>query len=114
MKPLHNQRLPRFCSVFCDPVTEARHTKNCSGVICCSKHVQRLSLATVRIALVVLLNVARHHHLAAEVAAANDSTESLVDLMQMFRDKKPLFILASELLVRVVNASAAAKVMLPT
>lgn len=65
----------------------------------------------LRIALVVLLNVARHEHLAARVALAEDSTESLVDLMQMFRDKKALFILATELLARLVHASEASKVV---
>jgi hypothetical protein len=58
----------------------------------------------------VLLNVGRQQHLAASLAKAPDSTDALVDLMQMFRDKKQLFILASELLARLVDASPATKV----
>eukprot|EP01034_Spumella_vulgaris_P023201 gene23201-29397_t len=63
----------------------------------------------LRVALVVLLHVARHDHLAAIVATSVDSAESLVDLIQMFRDKKSLFILATELLARLVNASDISK-----
>ena len=63
-----------------------------------------------RIALVVLLNVARFKVLAVEVAEVVDCCESLVDLLQMFRDKKALFILAAELLSRLVDASSALKV----
>lgn len=63
-----------------------------------------------RIALVILLNVARHRHLAEEVARVADSADFLVDLLQTFRDKKTLFILAAELLTRLVDASAESKV----
>lgn len=58
----------------------------------------------------VLLNVGRHSHLAAALAQTPDSTDALVDLLQMFRDKKSLFILAGELLSRLVSASPATKV----
>lgn len=81
-------------------------------------------------ALVVLLNVARHPHLAelmvvtssSNVTAANlkkndsnmqlsvEAAETLIDLMQMFRDKKNIFLLAVELLARLVFASPAVKV----
>ena len=57
----------------------------------------------------MLLNVARHQHLAAGVATVADCTDALVDLMQMFRDKKSVFILACELLSRLVNASSTVK-----
>jgi hypothetical protein len=60
--------------------------------------------------LTVLLNVGRHAHLAASLAACPDSTDALVDMLQMFRDKRSLFILAAELLTRLVSASAATKV----
>eukprot|EP01038_Epipyxis_sp_PR26KG_P007565 gene7565-10306_t len=59
----------------------------------------------LRISLVILLNVARHFHLASIVALADDATDALVDLIQMFRDKRSLFILACELLSRLVIAS---------
>ena len=58
----------------------------------------------------MLLNVGRQPHLAAIIAQAPDSTDALVDLMQMFRDKKSIFILASELLTRLVNADVNSKV----
>lgn len=62
-----------------------------------------------RIALIVLLNVGRHDHLASSLAACSDSTDALIDLLQMFRDKKALFILAAELLTRLVNSSTTVK-----
>jgi len=64
--------------------------------------------------LVVLLNVARHDQLAAFVAQSSDSTDVLVDLMQMFRDKKPIFCLSCELLGRLAAASATTKVRPPS
>ena len=64
----------------------------------------------LRIALIVLLNVGRHEHLAPILAASPDSTDALIDLMQMFRDKKSIFILASELLARLISASEDTKV----
>jgi len=44
-------------------------------------------------ALVVLLHVARHHDLASSVAttAGAEAADTLIDLMQMFRDKKSIF-----------------------
>jgi len=58
-------------------------------------------------ALVVLLHVARHHDLAPAVAASSaaEAADTLVDLMQMFRDKKPIFGKASELLCRLIAAN---------
>ena len=55
-------------------------------------------------ALVVLLHVARHHDLAAAVASP-EAADTLIDLMQMFRDKKSIFGKASELLCRLIAAS---------
>jgi abnormal spindle-like microcephaly-associated protein len=60
-------------------------------------------------ALVVVLHVARHESLAPKVAIAEHSTDVLVDLMQMFRDKKEIFGLACELLCRLIQASNEAK-----
>ena len=40
-----------------------------------------------------------------------DAADTLVDLMQMFRDKKNIFGNASELLCRLISASTAIKVM---
>lgn len=57
----------------------------------------------------VLLNVGRHDHLASSLAACPDCTDALVDLLQMFRDKKALFLLAAELLTRLVNCSEVVK-----
>jgi len=62
------------------------------------------------VALIVLLNVGRHAHLAASLACCSDATDALVDMLQMFRDKRSLFILAAELLTRLVSASAETKV----
>ena len=62
------------------------------------------------VALIVLLNVGRHAHLAASLASCSDATDALVDMLQMFRDKRSLFILAAELLTRLVSASAETKV----
>jgi hypothetical protein len=47
--------------------------------------------------------------LAASVAEVPDAAEALIDLMQMFRDKKNVFILATELLSRLVHASTDVK-----
>jgi hypothetical protein len=58
----------------------------------------------------VLLNVGRHEHLASSLAASADATDALVDMLQMFRDKRSLFLLAAELLARLVSASPATKV----
>jgi hypothetical protein len=70
-----------------------------------------LSLALLhRVALIVLLNVGRHANLASSLAAAPDASDALVDMLQMFRDKRSLFILAAELLARLVSASTATKV----
>lgn len=55
------------------------------------------------------MNVGRHDHLAPFLAGCPDASDALVDLLQMFRDKKPLFILAAELLTRLVNSSEAVK-----
>lgn len=44
------------------------------------------------------------------VAAAHDAAETLIDLMQMFRDKADIFCLASELLCRIVQADKKTKV----
>ena len=58
-------------------------------------------------ALVVLLHVARHHDLTSAVAttAGVEAADTLIDLMQMFRDKKSIFGKASELLCRLIAAS---------
>lgn len=58
----------------------------------------------------VLLYVARVERLAIAVGDSCEVTDSLVDLLQMFRDKKYLFKLACELLIRFVRASATVKV----
>lgn len=60
--------------------------------------------------MIVLLNVARHPSLASSVAQCSDATDVLVDLMQMFRDKKSIFCLSCELLGRLAAASEAIKV----
>ena len=60
--------------------------------------------------MVVLLNVARHKELTAIVAESGEAVDTLVDLMQMFRDKKPIFGRAAELLCRLVIASPSVKV----
>lgn len=60
--------------------------------------------------IAILLNVARHDHLATAVAAVSDSTETLIDLLQMFRDKPQVFCPASELLGRLVKADDTVKV----
>ena len=59
----------------------------------------------LRYALVILLHVARHEELAPVVASAEHSTEVVIHLMQMFRDKGQIFCLSCELLCRLVVAS---------
>jgi abnormal spindle-like microcephaly-associated protein len=49
-------------------------------------------------ALVVLLNVGRHKALAPNVAEGDDCTDILIDLMQMFRDKRSIFCLAGNII----------------
>jgi hypothetical protein len=62
------------------------------------------------LALIVLLNASRYAKLAPEMATAPEATEILVDLLQNFRDKKPIFVLATELLCRLVHCSITIKV----
>jgi hypothetical protein len=47
--------------------------------------------------------------LAEVIAEASDCTDVLFDLLQMFRDKKPVFNLCCELLCRLVLASEKVK-----
>ena len=73
----------------------------------CNRSVAHQEL--LKNALVVLLNVGRHAHLAPLVASSEESTDVLVDLMQMFRDKRSVFCLSCELLCRLVVASEKTK-----
>ena len=63
----------------------------------------------LRYSLVILLHVARHDELAPIVANAEHSTEVVIHLMQMFRDKGQIFCLSCELLCRLVVASSKTK-----
>jgi len=65
-----------------------------------------------RYALVILLHVARHEVLAPVVAKADNSTDVVIHLMQMFRDKGQIFCLSGELLCRLVEASQETKVFI--
>jgi len=58
----------------------------------------------LRCALSVLLNVTKDASLASKLSHNGDTTELLVDLMQMFRDKKTIFNLSCVLLTRIVVA----------
>lgn len=63
-------------------------------------------------ALNTLLNVARYDELAYFVSQGdNSSIATIVDLLQMFRDKKAVFSDACELMCRIVSADATAKAM---
>jgi len=57
-----------------------------------------------------LINVTKDENLAEKVVHNGDTTELLVDLMQMFRDKKIIFNLSCELLTRFVFAQNDIKV----
>ncbi len=59
-----------------------------------------------RCALSVLLNVTKEKSHAIILAESFDGTELLVDLMQMFRDKKQIFVLSCELLSRLAAGNA--------
>ena len=63
----------------------------------------------LKLALIILLNVARHDHLAQHVGKCQVATDTLVDLMTNFRDKKSIFCLACELLCRLITASPSTK-----
>jgi hypothetical protein len=58
----------------------------------------------------VLLNVTKERGHAVKLAESFDGTELLVDLMQMFRDKKQIFVLSCELLSRLVGGNSRIKV----
>ena len=93
----------------CQAFTEAQASSVLFGLIrSCNRSTPHQEV--LRHALVVLLNVARHTQLAAFVAQSSDSTDVLVDLMQMFRDKQPIFSLSCELLGRLAAASEVTKV----
>jgi hypothetical protein len=59
----------------------------------------------LRCSLLVLLNVARYRDLTGIVSDSEDSANTLVDLMQMFRDKKVIFGAACELLCRLIEVN---------
>jgi hypothetical protein len=61
----------------------------------------------------VLINVTKDETLAEKVVHNGDTTELLVDLMQMFRDKKIIFNLSCELLTRFLFAQHGIKVRIP-
>jgi len=91
---------------------EAFATTNASSILfglirSCNRSTPHQEL--LRNALVVLLNVGRHEQLAIAVAQAVDSNDVLIDLMQMFRDKRSIFTLACEMLCRLARASEASK-----
>lgn len=66
-----------------------------------------------RRALNSLLNVARYDELAYFVAQADDNTiATVIDLLQMFRDKKAVFSVACELMCRIMTADHNAKVLI--
>ena len=99
-------QLSRHC---CESFAHANAASILFGLLrSCNRSTPHQEL--LRIALIVLLNVGRHVHLASILARATDSTDALIDLMQMFRDKKSIFILASELLARLIDASPETKV----
>lgn len=58
-----------------------------------------------------MINVTKDVTLAENVVHNGDTTEMLVDLMQMFRDKKLIFNLSCELLTRFVFAQSDIKVI---
>lgn len=63
-----------------------------------------------RHALNVLLNVARHDNLAHFIAKGANAVHVVVDLMQMFRDKKSVFSLVCELTCRLISSQKETKV----
>ena len=60
--------------------------------------------------MVILLHVARYLELAPIVAKADNSTDVVIHLMQMFRDKGQILCLSIELLCRLVEASESIKI----
>ena len=58
-----------------------------------------------------MINVTKDERLAEKVVHNGDTTELLVDLMQMFRDKKIIFNLSCELMTRFVLAQNDIKVI---
>lgn len=92
----------------CESFAQAGAAKVLFGLLrSCNRSTPQQEL--LRIALVVLLNVARHHHLAASLATVPESTDALVDLLQMFRDKNSIFLLTAELLTRLAYSSSATR-----
>lgn len=71
----------------------------------------RDSQELLQTALVTLLNIARYDELAYFVSCGdNSSIATIIDLLQMFRDKKGVFSVACELMCRIVSADENAKV----
>lgn len=58
----------------------------------------------------MLINVTKDEQMAKEVAHNGDTTELLVDLMQMFRDKKIIFNQSCVLLTRFISSHDSIKV----
>lgn len=65
-------------------------------------------------ALNILLNVCRDNNLAIAVAKTPESSEVLMDVMQMFRDKKHIFCLSCKLLCRFVSSISETKQLYST
>ena len=57
-----------------------------------------------RYCLAVIHNVAKHAQLANFVAKAENAADTLIDLMQMFRDKKSIFCQSCEILCNLIAA----------
>lgn len=64
----------------------------------------------LRCALQILVNVTIDPRLTSELAHNGDTTELLIDLMQMFRDKSNIFLLSCELLTRLITIQSQIKV----
>lgn len=52
----------------------------------------------------MLLNVTYHGDLCRSIAEEEESTDLLVDVLQMFRDIGPVFCLAAETLCRLIES----------
>jgi len=63
-----------------------------------------------RVILDVLLIVCQHDHLANAVASVPHAAETLIDLIQTFRDKSTLFYVATQILIMFAQSNERTKV----
>eukprot|EP01041_Mallomonas_annulata_P000646 gene646-1248_t len=97
---LSTQYSTRCCKAFAET---SASTVMFDSIRSCNRSTPHQEL--LRYCLAVLLNVARYPDLAPSVGKASHAADTLIDLMQMFRDKRSIFCQSAEVLCNLVSAN---------